>query len=201
MVATGERRFRAAVEAGLAEIDCYFHEGIVSETEILEEQLVENLLREALNPLDEARGYAAMMDRKGWTGKMVASNLHVSESRVSRSLALLYLPADVQSQIESGNIPKTIAYELSKLDNSEIQQALAKQASENQMTKDQTIKAVRQRRGRPTSQVPKTKETFLTENGFKITVQGCGERNYHEIESALLEVLDEVRLRIDNLRF
>ena len=56
IIITGERRWRATVAAGLKEIECFFHEGELTALEILEQQLVENLLRKNLSPLEEARG-------------------------------------------------------------------------------------------------------------------------------------------------
>ena len=72
----GERRWRAMVRAGLAEIDCYFDEGeSVAFQEILEQQLIENCLREDLQPIEEAEAFASLMKLNGWTGKQVADAL------------------------------------------------------------------------------------------------------------------------------
>ena len=62
IIVSGERRWRAAKEAGLTHIDCYFHEEELSEPEILEQQLIENLLREDLKPIEEARAISSLDD-------------------------------------------------------------------------------------------------------------------------------------------
>ena len=64
--------------------------------QILEQQLVENLLREDLKPMDQARGFANLMELNDWNGKQVAEALHVSQAKVSRALALL----DLQNQFK-----------------------------------------------------------------------------------------------------
>ena len=195
MIVTGERRYRATRAAGLSEIDCYFHEDEISESEILEQQLVENLLRQDLKPLEETRGYAALMELNGWNGKQVAEALRISPSKVSRALALLDLPEDVQARINSGKIPRTSAYELTKLDNADMQSKLADEAAAGGLTQRSASKAVRQRKGKKAPKNPRgLRQTFQAENGLKITVTA----NYHEIEQALREALDEVTLRINN---
>ena len=87
----------------LAAIECYFHADEMSPSEVLEQQLIENLLREDLKPVEEARAYAALMELNGWTGKQVAERLRVPASRV-RALALLRLPDDIRQRVDAGEI-------------------------------------------------------------------------------------------------
>lgn len=197
IVVTGERRYRAAMVAGLSQIDCYFHDQDITESEKLEQQLVENLLRQDLKPLEEARGYAALMELNNWNGKQVAEALRVSTSKVSRGLALLDLPPDVQARINSGEIPRSSAYELSKLDNPESQSELADKTATGELTQRTATKAVRQRKGKATK-ARGIRQTFQAENGLKVTVSANRKGNYFEIEEALQQALDEVRHRIDN---
>ena len=110
MIISGERRWRAAQKAGLTEIECCFREAELSSSEILEEQLIENCLREDLQPIEEAQAFAALMRLNSWTGKEVAKALRVHPSRVSRALALLKLPEEIQEQVNTGEIPARSAY-------------------------------------------------------------------------------------------
>ena len=197
IIITGERRYRATQAAGLTEIDCYFHDDEITEAEILEQQLVENLLRENLKPLEEAKGYSALMEVNGWNGKQVAEALNVSPSKVSRALALLDLPERIRQQIESGEISRTSAYELSKLNNEDIQHKLTEQAAQIPLTQKRTVKVVRERRGKLSRQRG-LRQVFQAENGLKVTVTARQKVNYHEIEQALTEALEEVQLRIQN---
>lgn len=198
VIVTGERRYRATLAAGLQEIECYFHEGELSTAEILEQQLVENLLRQDLKPLEEARGYSTLMELNDWNGKQVAGALRVSPSRVSRALALLDLPEEVQTRIESGEISRTSAYELSKLDNESVQRELSQQAAAEGLTQRKTTQAVRQRQGKTVSKPRGLHQTFFTDNDIKVVVSSRRKASYEEVLAALQEVLDEVRHRIDN---
>ena len=87
------------------------------------------------------------MELNGWNGKQVADALYISASKVSRALALLDLPVEVQSRSESGEIPRTSAYELSKLENASTQRTLAEEAATGSLTQRRTAIAAQ-----PTSQ-------------------------------------------------
>ena len=198
VIITGERRYRAAKHAGLTAIDCFFHEKEISESEIREEQLVENLLRQDLNPIEEAQAYNSLMKLNDWNGKQVAEALNVSRSRVSRSLAMLQLPTEVQRQVEAGEVPRSSAYELSKIDNANVQQTLAEQVASGATTHEQTKRAVQKRRGKPKAQPRGTKQVFIAEDGIKVSVTSPKKVAYYEIKAALEHALEEVTLRIDN---
>ncbi len=198
VVITGERRYRAAKAAGLAQIDCYFHDEAISDSDILKQQLVENLLRQDLKPLEEARGYQALIELSGWTGKQVAEALGVSAAKVSRALSLLELPREVQEQVASGTIGRTAAYELAKLENDLVQRDLAQQAANGALTHQKTSSAVRQRRGKKPAKSRGIRQVFESAGGIKVTVSASRKVNYHEIEEALIEALEEVRLRIES---
>jgi ParB family chromosome partitioning protein len=198
IIISGERRWRAAKAASLPTIDCYFVEGELSEPELREQQLVENLLRKDLKPMEEAKAYQSLMELNGWNGKQVAAALNVTTSRVSRALALLDLPQSVQQQVEEGTLPKSAAYEISKLADSTMQSRIAAKAVENGQPHDKTSKQVKQRRGKKARQG--VHQVFFAENGLRITVSGRTKANYYEIEQALTEAIEEVRHRIANRR-
>ena len=115
VIVAGERRYRAAVRAGLPSIDCYFHERELTESEILEQQLNENLLREDLQLIEEAHAFEKLIQLNDWCSKQLAESVHIPPSKVTRSLALLKLPPDLQQQVTDGILPARAAYELSKL--------------------------------------------------------------------------------------
>ena len=198
VIIAGERRFRATQVAGLSSIQCYFHEGEISESEILEQQLIENLLREDLKPIEEARAYAALMELNDWNGKQVAAALRLSPSRVSRGLALLDLPAAMQRQIETGQLGKTAAYELSKLKDEEMLERVAADSAESAVTTRQATSLVNQRRGKRKAPSANSSQTFAGENGIRVVVTYRKQQNYHDLLEALEAVVEEVRLRIDN---
>jgi ParB family transcriptional regulator, chromosome partitioning protein len=97
----GERRYRAAKLAGLdtipAVIDTSDDEGVV-----LQKQLVENLQRSDLLPLERAIAFGQLRDRFSWSVREIARQLGVSKSFVQRSLELLELPDDLQAALSDG---------------------------------------------------------------------------------------------------
>lgn len=198
IIVFGERRWRAAQLAGLSEVECAFVDDELPPSEILEQQLVENCLREDLQPMEEARAFAALMNLNRWTGRQVAEALHVSPSRVSRSLALLKLPDDVQQQIADGLIPERTAYELSKLGTESAIHNLARRARDGQLTTEQAANIVRQRRGKRRRKPQAVRQTFVSESGWKICATAKGNVSYHDLAASLDEALVEVRHRIAN---
>lgn len=200
-IVSGERRWRATTIAGLPTIDCFFVEGDVTEPEIREQQLVENLLRKDLNPLEEAKAYSSLMQLNDWNGKQLAQSLRVTTSRISRSLALLDLPESVQRQVESGTLPKSSAYEISKLPSSQTQARLAEESTAVGESHARTVNKVKQRRGKKTSRNRQgVHQVFFAENGLRVTISGKEKVNYHSLEQALVEATEEVRHRIKNGR-
>lgn len=199
LVVHGERRWRAAKAAGLETIDCCFEDEDMGHPQRLERQLVENIQRASLEPLDEASAFQELMELRGWNGKQLAEALHINPSKVSRALALLDLPTDVQAKISSGELSRTSAYELTKLDNAEVQRDLATQ----QLTQDQASKAVRKRRGKPARNKRRAQSTtqlrFPCENGWTIVAVppkdgSC--RTYHDLDEALEQTTEDVKARI-----
>jgi ParB family chromosome partitioning protein len=98
----GERRLRAARLAGLELVPAIIRD--VDETGALELALVENLQREDLNPIDEARGYESLMELSGTTQADIAERVGRDRSTVANSLRLLELPPDVQDMLAEGNL-------------------------------------------------------------------------------------------------
>ncbi|GGM92660.1 chromosome partitioning protein ParB [Thermus composti] len=97
----GERRYRAAQMAGLQEVPALVRD--LSDREALELALVENLQREDLSPLEEARGYQALLEM-GLTQEEVAKRVGKARSTVANALRLLQLPLEVQEALEAGAI-------------------------------------------------------------------------------------------------
>lgn len=198
MIISGERRWRATKLAGMPTITCFFQDHELSTSEVLEQQLIENCLREDLQPLEEAKAFSVLMEWNGWNGKQLAESLRITPSRISRALAILKLPEDIQAQVETGQISARSAYELSKLDNVQAQRALAQQNAISPLTNEQTSKLVRQRRGKRSPPQRSTKQTFVVEDGWKVVVSANKKAGYPDIERALSQALEEVRHRIAN---
>ena len=198
MIIAGERRWRATVQAGLPTIECFFHEGELAPSEILQQQLIENCLREDLRPVEEARAFEKLRHQSGGTQKDLATMLRISETRVTRALALLKLDPEIQLQVEQKQISARAAYEISRVSNPSVQKALAQKAAKESLSVGQTTRAVRQRRGRRQGPQRATHLTFPTEDGWKVIVQSKRKGCYEEVEQALVTALEEVRHRIRN---
>ena len=198
VIVSGERRWRAARHAGLATVDCFFHEQPLSNGQVLELQLIENLMREDLRPMEEARAFQSLMDLNNWNGKQIAEALQIPASKVSRSLALLDLPAEYQQQVDTGRIAARTAYELSRLVNDDDRQELAAQSAEGNLTPAEAAAAVRKKPTRRAAKTQTVRQTFFADNACQIIITAPRESTYHHLEEALLQTLEEVRLRIEN---
>ena len=149
VVISGERRYRAALKAGLETVACIFAEDGLTQSEVLQEQIVENLLREDLRPIEQARAYRQLMDLHGWSAKELAGELQVSQGAVSKSLALLNLPAEIQAQVESGELPPTTAYEVARVADPVVQRDVARQIIDEKLTRDAATEVVRAATDKP----------------------------------------------------
>ena len=97
----GERRYRAALMAGLQEVPAVVKD--LTDREALELALVENLQREDLSPVEEARGYQALLEM-GLTQEEVARRVGKARSTVANALRLLQLPPEALEALERGEI-------------------------------------------------------------------------------------------------
>jgi len=137
MVVTGERRFRAAQLAGLATLACVETEQPLSPDEVLEDQLTENCLRDDLLPMEQARAFRALMERRGWSQRQLAEHLAMAPSTVSRVVALLELPDDIQEDVEGGKITPDLAYEIGKEKDPDERARLTGEARAGRLSRDQ----------------------------------------------------------------
>lgn len=135
-IIAGERRWRAARQAGLTEIPARVIEADDKKTQEL--ALVENLQREDLNPLEEARGYKALMEDFGLTQEAVSQSVGKSRSAVANALRLLNLRPEVAALLEKGELSMGHARALLPLEDGEKQLAAAKQVAEKGLSVRQT---------------------------------------------------------------
>src|SRR5574337_328447 len=98
----GERRWRAAKLAGLTHIPAVVREA--TDAQSLELALVENLLREDLNPMEEAEAYQRLLAEFGWTQEELAARVGKDRSSIANCLRLLKLPAIIQEDLRAGRL-------------------------------------------------------------------------------------------------
>lgn len=101
-VISGERRFRASNIAGLASIPAVVNQGDEAQDRMLAMQLVENLQRDDLTPLERAQAIGALRDAHNLSIRDIAEKLSISKSAVQRSLEILQLPDDLLNALKEG---------------------------------------------------------------------------------------------------
>src|SRR5216683_6396561 len=101
-IVVGERRWRAARLAGLSHIPAVVRD--TTDAESLELALVENLLREDLNPMEEAEAYQQILAEFGWTQEQLAQRVGRDRSTIANGLRLLKLPLSIQDDLRGGRL-------------------------------------------------------------------------------------------------
>lgn len=134
-VIAGERRMRASIKAGLTTIPCLVDQK--EDQDALESALIENLQREDLNAVEEARGYDRLKREFGLTQDEVAASTGKARSTIANSLRILSLPHKVLDLLSAGKIEKGHAKLLASLDAKE-----AEIAADNIVKNKLTVKAL-----------------------------------------------------------
>jgi len=142
-IVAGERRYQAAVQVGLRELPVVISDA--DEAEMLELALIENLQRENLNPVEEARAFKRLGDEFHLSQEDIATRVGKTRSAVTNSIRLLQLPPSVLAQLESGELSAGHGRSLLGLDSPAAQTALAKDAAARRLSVRDTEKLVRDR--------------------------------------------------------
>lgn len=140
-IVAGERRWRAARLAGLKAVPAVVRE--LSGSQVMEIALIENLQRENLNPLEEARAYRRLLDEFGLSQEQLAQRLGKSRSQVTNTLRLLQLDPAVQDLVERGDLTMGHAKAVLSVDDPEQQRALAQDVVERKLSVRDTEEAIR----------------------------------------------------------
>ena len=127
-IVAGERRWRAARMAGISEVPAVIRE--MSDGEVMELALIENLQREDLNPVEEAQGYQSLIDTYGLTQEETAKTVGKSRPTVTNALRLLNLPKEILDMVNSGKISAGHARTLLSFQNPDAMRKAAKLAAE-----------------------------------------------------------------------
>ena len=127
-IVAGERRWRAARMAGLTEVPAVVRE--MTDAEEMLFALIENLQREDLTPLEEARGYRTLIETQDFTQEEVSQAVGKSRPAVTNALRLLNLPEDIQQMLEKGEITAGHARTLLSFKREEDMRLAAQKAKE-----------------------------------------------------------------------
>jgi ParB family chromosome partitioning protein len=182
----GERRLRAAQRAGLSEVPITVRDG--GNEDSLELALIENLQRENLNPIEEAKAFQRLADEFRLTQEEIATRVGKRRSTVANALRLLSLPPAVQEKIESGIISAGHARALLGLTSADEQTDLARSITDKRLSVRDTERAVQLEKP-PQSADPNRQamEEQLTRDGA-----GRIEIHYHSMD-ALNGLLERLR--------
>lgn len=140
-IVAGERRFRASRMAGLTEIPAVIRE--LSDNETMELALIENLQREDLTPIEEAKGYKTLIDTYSMSQEQVAHSVGKSRPAIANTMRLLLLPDDVIAMVEKGEISSGHARALLTLENKSLMSNVAQDIVKKNLTVRQVEKMVK----------------------------------------------------------
>ena len=140
-IVAGERRWRAAQRAGLQKIAAVVKD--VTDEKLLELALIENIQRQELNPIEEAKAFKNLINTVGLTQEMVAERVGKNRTVITTSLRLLKLPDEVQKLIEEEKISAGHGRALLMIDDTEAQKRIARTVIEMSLSVRETEKSVK----------------------------------------------------------
>lgn len=137
----GERRWRASQRAGLQKIPAIIKD--VSDDKLLELALIENIQRQELNAIEEAKAYKKLIETLGLTQELVAERVGKNRTFITNYMRLLKLPEDIQHLVSEEKLSAGHARALLMLENSDSQRQLAKNIIEMSLSVRETERAVK----------------------------------------------------------
>jgi ParB family transcriptional regulator, chromosome partitioning protein len=199
----GERRLRAARLAGLPQVPVVIRDLEPNEsTERLELALIENIQREDLNPMEEARAYDRLQKEFGLTQKEVAEKVGKSRELVANTVRLLGLPKDIRESLQVGKISRAHARALLAFDNPEQQMEMYKKIlSEGISSRDlETVAAQTKNpnksKGRSDSRFNDLQENLKERLKVPVLIKATGNGGKIEIRFATVEELTKIAKNI-----
>lgn len=195
----GERRWRASRLAELKEVPVIIKE--LSDTEAMEIAIIENLQREDLNPIEEAEGLQALIDKCGFTQEEVATSVGKSRPAITNALRLLRLPGEVRQMTKDGDISAGHARALLAFDNEPMMLECAKQIVDKKLTvRDVEKMAKRPKTSKIKASSGKARDSFYDEVelalsdalGTKVKVYNGRNKGTLEIEFYTLDDLKNI---------
>jgi ParB family chromosome partitioning protein len=193
----GERRWRAAQRAGLREIPILVRD--VSDSEMLELSLIENIQRENLNPIEEAEAYKRLMEQFHLTQEEISKKVGKDRTTIANMVRLLRLPPEIKLSLAEGKITMGHARAFLSLDGVDKQKLLWKRLLSGGLSVRQTESLVRRLRTRssPTPRRSNPEWSALIEElqralGTKVRIVGKRKRGKIEIDFFSPDELDRI---------
>ena len=165
----GERRLRAAKIAKLTEVPCIVKE--FNDSEMMEISILENIQRENLSPIEQAKAYVQLQEKLNYTQDMLAKRLGKSRANITNTLRLLKLPSKVQELVQKNKITYGHARALLGIDNEEKIISLAQRIVDEELSVREIEKIVsgNQQKG-------KTTKTKTNSNPYLTNVRNIMEK-------------------------
>lgn len=206
----GERRWRASRIAGLKTVPCIVRDFDDRQNAIV--AIIENMQREDLNPIEEARGLKSMTEKYGFTQEQVSASLGRSRTYIANSIRLLKLPAEIQEYVSSGRMSAAHGRTIINIPDKAKQKEIADKIIRNDLSvrateklaervKDE-LKPERKRRKPKAEAQGKTEDVLAVERelmtltGTKVNITGDSkgklELEYYSIEE-LNRLIDIIR--------
>ena len=192
----GERRAKAAQIAGLTEIPAIIVD--FDDDQTAEISLLENIQRENLTAIEEAKGYKTLIDRRGYTQEELGKRVGKSREHIANTLRLLVLPESVQKMVEEGSLTPGQVRPLITVDFEDIEKFAQKIAKEN-LSARSVERLIQEYRGNVTRNTPVISEaareyqkqlrhylqTRVKIDGTKITINYVDENDLERIGEAI----------------
>lgn len=154
-IISGERRWRAAHEAGLEEVPVVIIEA--DDRKVMELSLIENLQREDLNAMEEAQGYLTLMQEFGMTQEAVSKRVGKSRSAVANAVRLLSLPEDLRELVEQDKLTAGHARAVLSISDDASRHALAEKILSDALSVRQAEELAKKLSGREEQDAPSKK--------------------------------------------
>jgi ParB family chromosome partitioning protein len=192
----GERRWRAAKQAGLAKVPAVVRDQ--ERAERLQVALIENMVREDLNPVDEARACAALIDELGLSKEELARRVGRSRPAVSNLIRLLDLPDEALAMLESGELSEGHGKALLGAEGNDVRRRLARDARDAGWSVRETENRVKLA-GQPRTRKPKAELSAEEEAAFERAADQLETALGHEVEVRPKRGHVAVEIRLDSV--
>ncbi len=208
----GERRWRASRIAGLRKVPCIVRNFDDRQNAIV--AIIENMQREDLNPIEEAKGLRSMTEKYGFTQEQVSASLGRSRTYIANSIRLLKLPEEIQEYVSSGQMSAAHGRTIINIPNKARQKEVADKIIRNDLSvrateklaervKDE-LKPERKRRKKPakpentrSAEIEAVERELMSLTGTKVRIAGDGSAGRIEMD---YYSLDELNRLIETLR-
>lgn len=196
-IVAGERRWKASKKAGLKEVPCLVKD--IEELEAMKLALIENLQREDLNPIEEARAFKELMDKHKLTQEEVSQVVGKSRSYIANTLRLLNLDKEILTKIEEGKITSGHGRALLSIENEMDRKRASKEIIDNKLNVRETeniAKNMKTKKSRKKSvkdpALVELEEDLMSYLGTKTKINHGKERGKIEIEYYGYEDLERI---------